>query len=141
VKIIRTLLWLALFAHATGCKIPPMVIYYRSAASGSDAAKTCYKVLNTEGESRFIKTGNMIAAGDEAGGMLYWREWEETRVKGKKVCDGIDGFAAEMLAAAPLVEAAIDREKRISEWVVRATKAAADAVAELRDLGIIKGGR
>jgi hypothetical protein len=136
----KSILLVVLLALSS-CGIPPMVVYYRGTATGSDAAKSCYKILNNEGESRFNESLNLTLRGDSDAAAALWLGWEQTRAKGKKVCDALDGIAAEALAAAPVIEAAIDREKRIAEWVARLTKAAADAVAELKDLGIIKGGR
>lgn len=118
--------------------VAPMVAYYKGTASTADAAATCYKIVDKYDDTEMTKISNMFQSGDEMAARIELHEWLDRYQKARKVCDGIAGAAAEALAAAPLVEAATDKEKRIEVWLAKAARVASEAVAALKELGIVQ---
>ncbi len=134
---VSLLLWLAsavLFAFAmSGCG--GMITYYRSVSTTAVMGVTGYKALNEvdkQKQTLIVKTAGSDAIKAKAMLDEYLPKYDAAR----KALDVGATLVQDAQAAAPLVEAGINKDKDIASWVAKLTTAAVEIGASLSALGV-----
>jgi hypothetical protein len=137
----RGLLPLLAAIALTGCAgKQAMMRYDQATASAAITASACRAALSEAHEQKANASVERAAAGDKAGAKAEFDSWKPTYAKLKFACVAARALAEEALAARPIVQASIDRDKEVSGWIARLAALGFDTTRVLAEAGILMPG-
>jgi hypothetical protein len=113
-----------------------MTNYYRAAGTALDTSRACATVLRAVTEKKHADYDELKAAGDDAGAELLKTQWLDQYGKALTACQALRATGEEALAAAPIVEHAINRDKDAMGWIARLVALGAETIRLLSEFGI-----
>jgi hypothetical protein len=113
-----------------------MSTYYRSVASAATAVSTGYRLLDkydTDAQAVIVQLAKRDAGAADAKLKSHLAKYADVH----KALDDAAFVVETARSAGPLVEAAKDRDKQVSSWVLKLTQLATNILTSLRQSGVV----
>jgi hypothetical protein len=130
--------FIILIPITTGCA-DVMFRYHQSTASAALGAMACKDMLSTGVDKKVAACAAVLSASGSAAGQKCLDDWKGMYGKIDTACKSLKVAAKGALDAAPVVEAAMDKDTEALGWIARLAKLALDVTQALAEAGFVGG--